>query len=395
MGTSVLLPLVLVACPSKNDTSPPRVSISSPASGASIAGVSSAQISASDDVGVSAVRLYAQAPEGNQRVLLGSAVLAPYVISFDTKKLPNGNEFKLVAVAEDSNNKADSDPVPIKVSNTDVPVLTGVYAYTLPKASTQTAFDCVLGAQAKTLNASAIRVLPSVDPASLIAPQGARASRLSAQSDSLRPAAIPADREVILEWNWQTFGGGGPVSSANGYGVYCGANLLGPFQKAVNQAASTGNGQKFSRLIKADLGQKLYGLTTAITNNSSIEGGFSNADSTTVLPGQEVIAPTDGQIVNDGRPLFSWSPLAVTAGVQVGYFLQVYDKNPLTETNATIKFRFPEGTQTSKELTSTYPGALPSLVKGTYYWWVSAAAFDSLDRADALSFSTPRQLIVP
>ena len=110
---------VLVACDDGIDKQAPRAAIASPVSNASLTGQGTAQITAADDIGVTAVRLYAQGKDNAiNRVSLGSAVVEPFVIGFDTRRLPNGSEVQLVAVAEDGSGKlGESDPSPSKRLN--------------------------------------------------------------------------------------------------------------------------------------------------------------------------------------------------------------------------------------------------------------------------------------
>jgi hypothetical protein len=374
--------VTLMSCPGGPDGAAPRAAIASPATNASLIGQGTAQITAADDNGVTRVRLFAQAiGDASSRVALGSAVIAPYVISFDTRQLPNASEVELVAVAEDAAGQTgESDPVKVRIANTDVPSLVGVYAFTLaPRDTPPSAVqDCANPTASNATNRL-------VRPASLTQPT-------TVQPRAAAQRVHPQETEpydVVLEWEWNAFGGA--VSTTNGYGVYCSKKLTGPYALAVRQSASTQSTQKFSKTVKASVGERFFGLVTPITQNATLEGGYSNADSTTVLPLQQVTSPEDGATIPDGRPLFTYT---ATPGT-IGYFLQVYDKNPLTDDSARQILRLPSGSATTDALSQAYPSNLAALSSGTYFWWVAGVSFNAGGKADAVTYSKPRTLVVP
>ena len=93
------------------DTTAPVASITSPSNNATISGVISVSISASDNVGVSKVELYIN---GN---LYASDSSSPYTFSWDTTKYANGN-YTLTATAYDgSGNVGQSATVTVTVLN--------------------------------------------------------------------------------------------------------------------------------------------------------------------------------------------------------------------------------------------------------------------------------------
>ncbi len=77
------------------DTQAPTVAISSPAAGSTLAGTVAVSVTATDNVGVTEVDLYAN------EVLVGSATAAPYTFSWNTSAVPNGSVI-LKAVAYDA-----------------------------------------------------------------------------------------------------------------------------------------------------------------------------------------------------------------------------------------------------------------------------------------------------
>jgi acid phosphatase len=102
---------------------PPSVSITSPASGATISGITTVTASASDAVGVAGVQFKV---DGNN--LGGEATTAPYSVSLDTATLVNGSHV-LTAVARNvSGITTTSAAVNITVSNVSAPppVISGV-----------------------------------------------------------------------------------------------------------------------------------------------------------------------------------------------------------------------------------------------------------------------------
>lgn len=94
-----------------SDTQAPSVSISGLVSGSVIKGLTSINVSASDNVAVSRVELYAGAS------LVGSDTLAPYSFSLDTAVIADGN-LTLTAKAYDAAGNGASSSVTVSVRNT-------------------------------------------------------------------------------------------------------------------------------------------------------------------------------------------------------------------------------------------------------------------------------------
>lgn len=90
--------------------SPPSVSVSSPANGATISGTVNVSISASDNSSVTLTELYL---DNN---LLGSDNASPYTFSLDTTKLANGSHTILVK-AYDGDGNVSSHSITVNVSN--------------------------------------------------------------------------------------------------------------------------------------------------------------------------------------------------------------------------------------------------------------------------------------
>ena len=98
------------------DTTPPTVSITSPAPGATVSGTVSVTASASDNVGVVGVQFF-----GDGMALAAEVTTAPYSIPVDTTKSSNGSH-TLTAVARDAaGNRTTSAAVTVTVSNAPPP----------------------------------------------------------------------------------------------------------------------------------------------------------------------------------------------------------------------------------------------------------------------------------
>ncbi len=93
------------------DTTPPSVSIASPAAGGTISGTVPVQVTASDNVGVASVILKLDGTS------LGSDTSSPYTFSWNTSTVPNGTH-TLTATAADAAGNTASNSISATVSNT-------------------------------------------------------------------------------------------------------------------------------------------------------------------------------------------------------------------------------------------------------------------------------------
>jgi hypothetical protein len=102
-----------------NDTTPPAVTITSPASGSTVAGTITVSATASDDVGVASVQFRLDGVD------LGAPdTVAPFSISWDTTSATNASH-SLTAMARDTaGNASISTPVTVTVSNATPPPTT-------------------------------------------------------------------------------------------------------------------------------------------------------------------------------------------------------------------------------------------------------------------------------
>ena len=119
-----------LTCPSP-DTTPPTVSITSPASGATVSGTITVTATASDDRGVAGVQFRLDGVNGG-----AEDANAPYSISWDTTTASNGSH-TLTAIARDAaGNQTTSAPITITVFNAPAPPSTvGRYEETDPSVS--------------------------------------------------------------------------------------------------------------------------------------------------------------------------------------------------------------------------------------------------------------------
>lgn len=400
--TRAILTLSLLAsCTDPTDTEKPSASISSPASDAVVSSTVPIQVTAQDNKTVTSVRAFARARGSSSKgFAVGSSVKSPYVISWNTTGVPNLADLEVYSQAEDGGgNVGLSDPVRVKVQNAGVPNLKAFTAFTYPPQVPVTTASVNPTSTAAT-GANTLEVLPfalsSLSVSSLQAPDGVdliqaakhSAAQLKAaqlKASSLKPKDLNT-RNFALEWEWDFFQG------ADGFGIYRTedkGDLAGPYTRQANQAAATNGVQKRSSNVKdAKIGGFYYGLVSAITGGRTSETGYSNADSATFIGPQDSNTPAESSSVSDGKPVLNWQ---ATEGV-VGYLYYVYDKSPW---DATANLKWSNSPKSVKETSAVYPSTLAALPKGTYYWWVAGVSFDSLGKADALTFSEPKKFIVP
>src|SRR5206468_3471819 len=104
---------------SNADTTPPAVSISAPASGATVSGTVTVSASASDNVGVAGVQFLVDGAN-----LGGEDTASPYSVSWKTTTVGNGSH-TLTAIARDAaGNRTTSSPVSVTVSTAHSPYTT-------------------------------------------------------------------------------------------------------------------------------------------------------------------------------------------------------------------------------------------------------------------------------
>ncbi|MGB9081709.1 MAG: Ig-like domain-containing protein [Desulfuromonadaceae bacterium] len=114
-----------------NDTTPPAVSLTTPANSAVVSGTVTVSANASDNIAVSKVEFY------ENGVLLFASNTAPYSFSWNTSSVTNGS-YTLVAKAYDTTgNIGQSSDVPVTVNNavSDTTAPT-VSAFTMPSTAT-------------------------------------------------------------------------------------------------------------------------------------------------------------------------------------------------------------------------------------------------------------------
>src|SRR5206468_3901921 len=99
---------------SNADTTPPAVSISAPASGATVSGTVTVSASASDNVGVAGVQFLVDGAN-----LGGEDTASPYSVSWNTTTVGNDSHTLTASARDAAGNRTTSSPVSITVSNAD------------------------------------------------------------------------------------------------------------------------------------------------------------------------------------------------------------------------------------------------------------------------------------
>jgi hypothetical protein len=403
-----LLLFFFSAC-TQPDTSPPQVEIKSPASGATLSGTVAVQVQAQDDSGIDKVVVYARAKGSSaQGKEVGSSTLPSdnlFLISFAAGALPNLAELELVAQTFDiTGREAVSPAVPVKVSNAGAPTLSYLVAFTLPPKPTGQRVRGTGSWLWPDGEEGRENILPDHVPTSgALRPlnHNPHLSAKVARPSTFDPRPLPVQplaelpRTTALEWGWS------PIPGADGYGIYLSkADLGGPYDLQVRQAASASGGQRYSKNVEARPGESFFGVLTVLSSGGSQEGVFSNADGTVFLSPQDSNTPADNQTLTDGRPTLSWTanPFAEAKPNEVGYLYYIFDKNPWEATAKLMQTNFPNSTD---QLTVNYPtqddkgNPIPALAKGSYYWWVAGVTFNKEGKADAFSFSDPKRFVVP
>jgi len=120
------------------DTTPPTVSITAPANGATVSGTVSVTASASDNVGVTKVELYLDG------VLQSTDTTSPYAWSWDSTAAANGSHALTAKAYDAATNAATSPAVNVTVSNAAATDISGwkviqantAITYTIPAGTT-------------------------------------------------------------------------------------------------------------------------------------------------------------------------------------------------------------------------------------------------------------------
>lgn len=111
VNASAAVKAAAAAQPPAADAQAPTVAISAPTVAATVAGISSISVSASDNVGVAKVELRVNGS------LLATDTAAPYAFSWDTGKVANGSTSLVARACDAAGNCADSGVVTVNVAN--------------------------------------------------------------------------------------------------------------------------------------------------------------------------------------------------------------------------------------------------------------------------------------
>jgi glucose/arabinose dehydrogenase len=107
------------------DTTLPTVAITAPAGGAQLSGTITISANASDNVGIGGVAFLVD----NAVVGGGEDTTSPYSVTWDTTAVSNGAHTIVARARDTSNNLADSAPVSVTVSNTQLAGLVAAYSF--------------------------------------------------------------------------------------------------------------------------------------------------------------------------------------------------------------------------------------------------------------------------
>lgn len=140
------------------DTTPPTVSFSSPASGATVSGTVSVQVAASDNVGVTSVSL---SVDGSA---LGTDTSAPYSFSWNTTTATNGTHTLTATAADAAGNKSTAQ-ITVTVSNSPPDTTPPTISITSPSAGATVSGTSVSVYVKATDNVGVVKVELYVDGA--------------------------------------------------------------------------------------------------------------------------------------------------------------------------------------------------------------------------------------
>jgi hypothetical protein len=160
VGTSATV-TVAVQNGTPGDTTPPTVSIVSPASGATVSGNVAVSAQASDNVGVTRVELYADG------ALIGTSTASPYAATWSTAAVANGGHSLLAKAYDAAGNVGTSAAVSVTVSNSGPPDTTPPTVSLTSPASGATLSGAVSITASATDNVGVARVEFYVDGALL------------------------------------------------------------------------------------------------------------------------------------------------------------------------------------------------------------------------------------
>ena len=107
------------------DTTPPTVQFATPSAGALVAGLVTAEVTATDNVGIASVSL---AVDGT---VLGTDSGFPYLVTWDTAQASNGSH-TLTATARDTNNLTTSTSITVTVNNVPLDTIAPIVSITNP-----------------------------------------------------------------------------------------------------------------------------------------------------------------------------------------------------------------------------------------------------------------------
>lgn len=259
---------------SAGDTTPPSVSITSPANGATLSGTVSVTANASDNVGVASVQFLLDGAN------FGSAITqAPYSVSWDTTTASNGGH-TLTATAQDAaGNAATSAAVSVTVSNS---------SSTPPPSGANTWGDRIVG------------VNTPGGAASIVSSQSFDVFPVTNKQQYFQlydPASITTDCSVAAD--------GCSLKFTMQAGYFQGEPGWFDYNFSPNLTALYGQGQEFYVQFR----ERISASMLSASNFTNFEGWklniISEGDSPAAQAGNCSNSPTDFVLVSDGTT-FPW-----------------------------------------------------------------------------------------
>jgi hypothetical protein len=287
-----------------NDTSPPTVTINSPANISTVSGIVTISASANDDVGITNVEFY---ENGN---LLTATNVTPYSYNWNTQAFVNG-EYTLSAKAYDATGKVGQSDVTITVSNISITVPAAPTIGTATAGNTQASVSFTAPAsnggspitgytvtssagQTATGTASPITVTGLTNGTSYTftvkATNAVGTGAASAASNSVIPATMPGaptigtttagNTQATVTFTAPASNGGSPITS---YTVTSSAGQTATGTASPITVTGLTNGTAYTFTVKA---------TNAVGTGAA--SAASNSVTPYALPTVSIIAPATG-----------------------------------------------------------------------------------------------------
>ncbi|HTC94526.1 MAG TPA: Ig-like domain-containing protein [Terriglobales bacterium] len=378
------------------DTTPPVVSITAPASGATVSGTTTVSAAASDNVGVAGVQFLLDGAN------LGAEVTAsPYSISWDTTAAGNGAHTISARARDAAGNTATAGNITITVSNSIVPTLTGVSvspsSVTLPPAATQQLTVTAQYSDGSTQNvtgntsySSSNTGAATVSATGLVTTgSGGSATITAAFNSKSATAGVTVSTAGPAITRISSTAG---ASAGGGQLDVIGSNLSGAAVIIGGQSASfisgLADGSRLSVKIPAGNIGSADVVATSSSGSATLAGGYIYLDPTTILFADDFNTGLLSNWSSSPLGLFSnWSAAADLADYNGNGHTQIY-AGSAAWTDYTVQTKF------LLFSASNYPGGLRgrvNLSNGTAYaaWLYPASSMIKLFRTGGWNIDSP------